>query len=268
MGKKMDLSKIVAAQMAEYEKNKDKIQAEIRKKAEENKNCLSYWFPIVAAIPEIKVPDTKIFKVDYVDQLNALDKGVSEEIKKVVEEIKAVGKEWGYPLFIKNSLFSGKHSWKHTCFVEKEEDILNHFLALTDMGYAFGVDECLYWVVRKYLKPEALIYTDMDMPVTFERRYFVEDGKVTFHHPYWPPHALENQGPTPENWRELLVVTNHESDEEIKLLKHLTELVGEKFKGSWSVDWLKVGDEWYLIDMAEKHRSYIWQDYSEGKKGL
>jgi hypothetical protein len=230
--------------------------------------CLSHWYPVVSNIPEIKTPETAYFPIHFDDQLQALDRKLTPALLSTIEQIKVKAKEFGYPVFIKNSVFSGKHSWKYTCFVEKEEDIQDHFLAITDFAYTVGCDESLFWVVRKYLKPDALIHTDCDMPVTFERRYFIEDGKVVFHHPYWPESSLENQSPTPANWRDLLKITNEESDEEITLLKSLTEKVANVLPGNWSVDWLKVGTKWYLIDMAEKHKSYIWKDYDLGTKGL
>lgn len=270
--KKLDLgamiSKHVAEQEAHYNQNKDKIEQERFNRANTNPTCLTYWYPKIQTIKEIKTPETYWYPVHFDDQLKTLDQTIPESVLKTVELIKEKGKILGYPLFIKNSLFSGKHDWKRTCFVEKEEDILNHFRALTDFHYMVGCEECLYWVVRKYLKPDALIFTESNMPVTFERRYFIEDGKVVFHHPYWPEKALLSQNPTPDNWKELLKITNHESDEEIKYLKELTEKVAVVCPGSWSIDWLKVGNDWYLIDMAEKHKSFMWSDYEHGKKGI
>lgn len=268
MDKKFDLKSVIAKQIEEFEKNRPQIQAQIEAKARSNKNCLTYWYPVIQSISEIKTPETYWFPIHYKDQIDSLEGKISEDLTKTIELLKEKAKILGYPVFIKNSLFSGKHNWQHTCFVEKEEDLLEHFKTLTDMAYAFGVDDSMYWVIRKYLKPDALIWTDSQMPVTFERRYFTEDGKVSFHHPYWPEKALLNQNPTPENWKELLVITNHESDEEIKLLSNLTQKVADVLPGSWSVDWLKVGNQWYLIDMAEKHKSFIWADYVDGKKGL
>lgn len=256
------------AHLKHYEENKESIQVQRELEAKENPSCLSKWFPIVSKIPGVNTPKTYLIPIHFNDQLHALDSDFTEEFKKAIVEVKEKAKLLGYPVFIKNSLFSGKHNWEHTCFLKKEEDLVNHFLTITDFAYAVGVDDCLYWVVREYLNPTTTVYTDSKMPVTTERRYFIEDGKVVFHHPYWPEHTLENQNPTPSNWKELLVDINYESDEEIALLKELSEKVSQALPGAWSVDWLKVGDQWYLIDMGVAHRSFKWKEYALGTKGL
>ena len=110
-----------------------------------------------------------------------------------------------------------------------------------------------------------------------ERRYFVKDGAVTCHHPYWRQEAIEKwlaprrrmgiKTELPENWRELLAKINNEGaeSEEVAYLIRTAERVGKLVGGYWSVDFAYVKEarskptlapdnylpNWYLIDMAQ-----------------
>lgn len=121
------------------------------------------------------------------------------------------------------------------------------------------------FAVREFLDTKPILFTSDygNMPVNRERRYFVRDGKVEFHHPYWPPSAVEEGKPTLDNWQEFLEDINRETPEEIIELTKLSEKIGKLFEHAyWSVDWLWVNDKWYLTDMAIGERSYKWEKYT------
>lgn len=112
------------------------------------------------------------------------------------------------------------------------------------------------------------------MPVTKERRYFYEKGKIVAHHPYWPPLSVEGKWNTDdtEGASKWLSYINKETKSEVLFLKELSKKVGDKLSSlhhSWSIDWLcdKNGN-WYLIDVGIKEMSYIWADYKDLKKYL
>ena len=260
------LKAIIENQLAEIEKNKDKIDQERNEAAKNNRSCLSHWFPVLQALG-ITVPETKMYPISIPDQFSMIDGTPTESVLKVIEEIKNGAKEFGYPVFIKNSLFSDKHDWKESCFVENENQILGHIRLITDMAYAVGCDEALYLVLRKMIPVDSPFSAFRGMPITAERRYFVKDGKVIFHHPYFPPQSIQN--PSISNWQPLLDQLNQETPEEITLLKTQSEKIGSALCGFWSVDWLKSKDgTWFCIDMALGHRSYCWEDYPNGTVGL
>lgn len=262
-----NLSKIVDAQMKDLEKNKDKIELERLDMAKNNPSCLSFWYPIISTLPGINTPKTKLFPIHFKDQLTLIDQEPTKESLQVIEQMKEFSKELGYPVFMKNSLFSGKHSWKNTCFVSSPDQFLPHLRHLTDFAYAVGCEESLYWIVREIIPTKAPFTAFNEMPVTKERRYFVKDGKVVFHHPYWIPSSI--QDPSIENWAEELEKLNHESPEEIKELVSLSETVAKALPGFWSVDFLQdVNGKWYLIDMALGNKSFCWRDYPLGTTGL
>jgi hypothetical protein len=257
----------VDSQMKYAEENKDKIRLEREESCKNNKSCLSYWFPIVSKIEGIKTPKTFLYPIHFEEQLTLLDQPPSSRTKEVIESIKKQANKLGFPVFIKNSLFSGKHDWLMTCFVNSEDKLLSHFKKITNFAYGVGCAESMFWILREYINPKYTFTAHNGMPVTKERRYFVENGKVVFHHPYWVPNSVDN--PSSPNWESELEAINLESLEEISLLKALTEKVGIALGDSWSVDWMQSDSgEWFLIDMAESNKSFKWHDYPLATVGL
>jgi len=125
------------------------------------------------------------------------------------------------------------------------------------------------WIARELIPTKAAFYAFRgNMPIVKERRYFVQDGKVVCHHPYWPAEAIENRVTNcvcNSNWVKLLYDINKETDYEIDLLSRLSGEVGDTIRGEWSIDWLwseSLG-KWFLIDMADANQSYHWAGCSE-----
>ena len=259
MDKKTNLKAAMQKHIDDYIKNKDTIQAQRLEEAKNNPNCLSFWYPQIKDL-EIKTPQTMIVEFNYNDLLNSLEDNISDSFKESLKKVEEACDAIGYPCFIKNSLYSGKHSWKYTCFVENRSKIKSHLKNLTDDCYCVGAGDSLFIIVRKLIETSPAFYAFEDMPITKERRYFVKDGKVTFHHPYWIPKAIHK--PSCIDWEDKLTQLNWESDEEIQLLTHLSEKVSNAIDGAWSVDWLQdIHGDWYLIDMALEHNSFKWHDY-------
>ncbi len=240
--------------------------------------CLSYWYPMLLKA-NVKTPKTIIFQTDL-DLIRILDREHVDGFDEFVQNIKnAAEAQIGYPLFLRTGQGSGKHQWTETCFVESPDDLPRRIGALVEwsemvqiMGLPWNV-----WVIREMIQPEIAFKAFRDLPISKERRYFIEDGKVLGHMPYWPegaiadwaepidPFAAEGEPPLPkkesipENWRELLADLNHEDGEEIALLTDLSYDVAQHFDGAWSVDWLwDVRGDWYCIDMAVAHMSWGW----------
>jgi hypothetical protein len=111
-------------------------------------------------------------------------------------------------------------------------------------------------VVREYIPMDSKYTAFHGMPVSPERRYFIDNGKVVCHHAYWIKEAIIE--PSATNWKELSDEMNKETPEEIELLTKYAELVGTVLpEGFWSVDFCKAKDgTWYLIDMAVGEESW------------
>jgi len=232
--------------------------------AQENKTCITHWYPAIKNI--VNTPDTMIVPVSTDLQFalagDPMTPELKEELDSIVCKFHVFASKVGYPVFIKNSLFSSKHGWNKTCFIENEDaNIVEHIANICSDWYCVSNDFSLYLVFRAFIKTEPAFHAFYGgMPVTKERRYFIEGGKVIGHHPYWPPESIES--PSVDNWEHLLDRINFESPSEITVLTSLSEQIGEVLPGAWSVDWL-FGDDgiWYCIDMAEKQKSYVWMDY-------
>lgn len=256
---KKDLKQAMKNHISDFEKNKEEIQRRREELARSNKNCISFWFPKIKDIPDILTPKTYIVPFHYNDLLNAMDRKISESYKISLEKVKESAREIGYPCFIKNAHFSGKHSWANSCYVESEDVLEDHILNITSDAYCLGLSDSLYFVVRELIKTKPAFFAFGGTPITKERRFFVKDGKVTFFHAYWPPFSINN--PDCENWEEKLAELNYISREEELLLTQLSEKVSQNIEGAWSVDWLESEDgRWYLIDMALEENSFKWQD--------
>jgi len=226
-----------------------------------------FWWPRVKDLP-IPMPSTKMLILSEYEQtklIQALDgKQRDKDVEaKILSFAKAT--KLSYPLFMRTSHTSGKHQWRNTCFVPSEEVLLEHAYELIETSACVGLVglplEAL--VFRKYIKMHSVFTSHRDMPVSKERRYFVNNGKILCHHPYWPEDAVrfpkelvnkdtfEFRTVEPEGWREMLAHINKESQEEITELSAYALLLSRFLPGPWSVDFCySEQGTWYFIDCA------------------
>jgi len=228
-----------------------------------DKNSLLYWFPIIKDLP-IPIPKTTWVKIPYgvFCEYMDLDTNKRPKIADYTEEIISKARGIGYPIFLRTDQASGKHSWEKSCYVEREEDLFKHVWEVVEFNFIadiFGL-QCEALVFREYI-PMASEFTAFwgKLPISPERRYFIRDGKVECHHPYWIEDAIDKSGfpPFMVGWRQVLTKMNEESDEEVDLLTMYSDLVAGILDGYWSVDFCKARDgRWILIDLAEGDKSY------------
>lgn len=225
-----------------------------------DKNSLLFWFPLLRDLP-IPQPKTVVYTIpnENMDMLH------SEGLPKgFVEHVAAVN-IFGYPVFLRTDQASAKHQWDIGAFVASREKLerclfetISHNLCAGLLGLPFRAI-----VLREYIPMQSSYKAFHGMPVNSERRYFVKDGKVVCHHPYWCIDAIRAYGTTklPVNWRELSVKMNHESADEIILLTGYAEMVSRAIEGHWSVDFCKAADgRWFLLDCAQAKSSWHPED--------
>lgn len=242
---------------------------------EKNKTCLSYWFPIIqeAGLP---VPKTAIVNAPDLSPWlrrkrgESLTAGLDGFFSDLAAAIAQVG---GFPVFLRTGFGSGKHEWADTCFVPNFDSLPAHVYSLFEWSHLvdfMGLPTDV-WVARELLHTDPAFHAFAGMPVTKERRYFVHDGEVVCHHPYWPEAAFESTGakPSASDWKDRLAALNEESLAEVVELSALSRKVSEHVPGFWSVDWLHTKDRgWVLIDMAEGQRSFHWDGCQVLRPGL
>lgn len=224
-----------------------------------SKTSMLYWWPRIKNLG-IPVPRTEIVEIPYTYLVSILDgKPLPKEYLVMAEE---AGRKIGYPIFLRTDMASAKHQWDRTCFVPTEDKLFKHIWTL--------VDETLTTGMFGELDPNALVFRELleltspftafsGLPISCERRYFIRNGKVECHHPYWPESAIERSWipPSEPRWRELLASLNIELPWEIELLTNYASRVGTVLDGYWSIDFSEgQKSTWYLIDMAEGDKSW------------
>ena len=225
-----------------------------------DKTCMSYWYPKIEGV--VPTPKTRLLKTDC--KLWELLEGTKPNgfgafLNSLGEEIAKVGRR---PCFLRTGHTSGKHEWKHTCYVS-DKTLDWHVYSLVEYSHLvdmIGLPTDV-WVVREMLQTEPAFVTDAGMPVTKEFRVFVDGGEVLCWHPYWPSEAIEQQcSQMPAGWKcdyEGLI----ELVDPSKVLG-LASAAGNSVGGRWSVDVLWANG-WYVIDMAEAEKSWHWPGCSK-----
>jgi len=228
-----------------------------------NRNSMLYWWLKVKHL-DIPMPKTEIVVLEM-GQYNVYDLlDGSEEAARAMDKnlpsIKSAIEKVGVPAFIRTDYTSGKHEWLDTCYYDAGKGVRQHVAGL--VRYSGNSDLMIDAIaVREYI-PMQTGFTAFTgrMPVNPERRYFVRDGAMECHHPYWIPEAVAEgtlSDDLPENWLELLVGMNEESPEEAELLTGYATQIGSVIGGYWSVDFCKAKDgRWIFIDMATGERSW------------
>ncbi len=227
-------------------------------------SSLCYWFPLVKDL-DIPIPKTEIIEIRATDRRLMKKAIYGEEIHEnplFSYHLKEIGENLKYPLFMRTDQSSGKHEWVSTCYIETPEDLETHIYKVVEENMLDGIMG-LPWVaivLREYIPMASQFTAFRGLPISPERRYFAEGGKIICHHPYWVEDAI-GRGfhipSLPQNWRELLKEMNTETEEEIELLSGYTEKISERLEGAWSVDFCKAKDgRWIFIDMAEAEISW------------
>lgn len=223
------------------------------------KTSLCYWYPLIEK--ELPTPRTEIvlLKEEDIDTLfSALDgKGSPDDLKC---RLLAGASHFNYPLFMRTDFTSGKHDFKDTCYVQSPDQVLGHALALFEDTLCKDISIGAF-VFREFLQLESGFKAFRELPISKERRYFVEDGKVLCHHPYWPEDAIRGEVTRKgDGWKAILKGLNTETQEEIELLTAMAGTFSNLVPGAWSVDFAKtkcdVPRSWVLIDAAEAFRSW------------
>jgi hypothetical protein len=189
------------------------------------------------------------------EYINYLD-GDKPLPKTFVIDLKEKARLIGYPLFLRTDQLSGKHSWGEWLpYVTNEETLVQKIYPFFEesINAGWGGVPLFAFVLREFLELDYKFKAFGGMPIARERRYFIRDGKIACHHPYWPLEAIQFYGDVkePVGWQDQLRELNVEAPEEVALLSSYATKVAKVLKGYWSVDFAHAKDGvWHLIDMA------------------
>jgi len=219
---------------------------------------MSYWYPKVRDL--VQTPRTELLETD-VEFVHLCDGKKPDGYDAFMAHLREAVDRIGVPAFLRTGITSGKHFWRDTCHLTDPSKLAHHVYQLVEFSCIadlIGLDYDV-WAVREMLPTIPAFYAFNGMPVTRERRYFVRDGEIVCHHPYWPAEAIKGHTDEPR-WADLLAALSDQPEHEVSMLGRRTRRVGEALGGAWSVDWLWTERGWFLIDMADAGKSYHWPD--------
>jgi len=234
-----------------------------------SRSSLLYWFPKIKDLG-IPIPETEWVEIPHKLGWKLITGKGLEEFRPFLEEIKEKARRIGYPVFIRTDQASGKHLFDQACLVLREEDLLRSIVTTIEFNLTCDPLGLPYQaiVVREFLE----LYWGFkafkgNLPIAQERRYFIKDGELLCHHPYWPPDAIKKAHRRdgyltphrlPAMWQHILALLNLEIPSEIETLRDYSLRVAGVLEGYWSIDYAlsRDGETWYLIDMADGYESY------------
>jgi len=227
-----------------------------------DKNSLVYWFSKTKDMDLVPQPETIYIPLNRDEGIKFMDE---EPLSEFVKACKEAAEKLSYPVFIRTDQASSKHNYERAALVKSEDDL--EFAIAQTIEFNFIADflglPFEYMVFRKFIPLYSTFKAFKGLPIAKERRYFINDGKIVCHHPYWPEDAIRN--PTKRNWKSLLKKMNHEDPDEIQTLTNYAELIAKKIGNEgWSIDFAchENNQIWYFIDAALAKDSYHPEDCS------
>lgn len=258
---------------------------------EMNPISMGFWLPpLVEGLygnKFFKVPDTKILCVPITmlqltrlgfETLNPVTK---EIVNRYCRKVFHLDRHEDY--FIKTGTYSSKYEFRNAHIHEpKEVDemgeyflLLNHLTcsmaAPTNNRSFYGANTTNEWVVREYIKDKEsnpTIYNGL--PLHTEYRVFVDfDTKeILGVSPYWRSDVMKNkfkEVSSPQERHDYVVYLMHEDvlnkryNESVQTVLNELEKVIPRIKltGQWSIDVMRNGDDYYIIDMALAEHSAL-----------
>ena len=217
-----------------------------------DRNSLLYWSPKVknlAPVPETVWVEIEDRVVEW------LDKGIPEDF---INKLKERAKEIGYPLFMRTDQFSGKHSYKNTCYVKSEDNLRRNLFRLIEENECASVVGLPVnaIVLRKFIELDWRFHAFSGLPIAVEVRYFIRDNDVQCWHFYWPEDAIRFVEEDVD-WRSELHNMVVEAELDVDIHMKYAKRVAREIDGYWSIDFARAkSGEWYLIDMAIGEESY------------
>lgn len=258
---------------------------------EMNPISMGFWLPpLVEGLygnKFFKVPDTKILHVPITmlqltrlgfETLNPVTKEIVNRYCKKVFHLDEHG-----DYFIKTGTYSSKYEFRNAHIHEpKEVDemgeyflFLNHLTcsmaAPTNNRSFYGANTTNEWVVREYIKDKEgnpTIYNGL--PLHTEYRVFVDfDTKeILGVSPYWRSDVMRGkfkEVSSPQERHDYVVYMMHEDvlnkryNESVQIvLAELKKVIPRiELTGQWSIDVMRNGDDYYIIDMALAEHSAL-----------
>lgn len=250
------------------------------KEHNENPENMSYWLPKIMKNfsgnkTVLLVPETKVVKLgfDYWKWLRS-DRYSDGDLKEFGEFLKEEIRDFlpRQKLFMKTGVFSNKFEFRMTG-IRDRDNLGDKFKDMYYVSMLLGADNTDEVVFREYIEDiedRKKIYEGMPLHTEFRVFYDFDTHEVLGVSNYWHPDIMRGFGSLREDdlesynkekerlEKEFGELKSYVSEEVKKLMSSCVEL-----SGSWSVDVMKNGDEFWLIDMARKSRSALVSQMEE-----
>lgn len=223
----------------------------------DNPNSAVNWWPKIDKLP-VPTPYTELVDVSQYDSIKWLDEGVDSEVLDDISQV--IDYYFGYPVFIRTDLESGKHDYNKTCFVLHEQKlernihqlVQKHFLPMRPHDHSLAA-----FMIREYLNIKSKFTAFYEeLPIGVEVRHFIKDGEWEKGHYYWPKESIWH--PDSDSWEKQINEMIEESKEDLEKHQGMASLIAGAISGDWSLDFAKTEQGvWYLIDMARYEDSYM-----------
>lgn len=246
----------------------------------QNKNSIANWFPdLVTAVERTKnekdesdfnfmLPKTKIMRLPI-----ELAQFIRLEYQETEKEDRDFFNDYifkGFELeedktyFIKTGVFSSKFQFANTKCSEPLE-MGEYFQVINNFAMQVGAGHSVDLTVREYIEDvekNPTIYNGMPLRTEFRSFVNFDTGAVYGTVPYWHPIVMKRalkMGLSDSMERDYVSYKGHEEklmDEFNKYVglvnKELEKLIKNfgKLKGEYSIDVMKNGEDFYVIDMA------------------
>lgn len=218
----------------------------------EKQSSMDHWYPRVKNL-SIKTPDT--YRIEFESDEEDLIDFNTEAISKAVRRLD------GPPAFIRTDMASSKHKMGSISKLstDNEEIIENKVKKLVEGNMMKGVPfQSLY--IREWIDIAHDFKAFDQLPIGYEVRYFVHDGKILGKHFYWPEDAMRFWSDTeePDNWKEKLKKSKKNTLRLTNTLENKLNPVLQEFdEGFWSIDFAFTDEgDWQLIDIARGEISW------------
>lgn len=237
----------------------------------ENKNSLYNWFPkLKKAIDKqsfFKVPKTNILRLPVeLAQFMRLDyQDTTQESRDMFNKIvfKALDLDEDKTYFIKTGTFSSKFEFRNAKCDEPLE-MGEYFQVINNFAMTVGAGMSVDIVAREYIEDvedNPTIYSGMPLRTEFRTFVDFDTQEILGTAPYWHPVVMKNVlkrqlAPSiQKDYRTYLKhedKLNHEYNEHVNhLQKELKSLIKDiDLSGRYSIDIMKNGQDFYIIDMA------------------
>lgn len=242
--------------------------------AGENPENMSYWLPKIQASTsktesQLQIPETKIIHLDFEtwkwlrsdqyaeEQIQAFNNELVDKLDHFLE---------GETLFMKTGVFSDKFVFSHATIKDRTK-IGQQFKDMYYNSMLLGADQTNEAVFRKMIEDtegRRQIYEGMPLHTEFRVFYDYDEKKIVGVSNYWHPEIMERylSGKDLINFskeREQILSDFEQYKEFVMGEVHLFMKGCSDLTGKWSVDVMKNGEDFWLIDMARMERSALVQ---------